>query len=76
MTLQIGLNLKANGMCSVAWREILKEGPSHNFHTFYKSIFFGKTNLKLIEKQESLKGGPGACSLGKFLKIYMLQWLF
>ena len=45
---------------------------SHNFDTFYKSIFFGKTNLKLIEKQESIKGGPGACSLGKFLKIYML----
>ena len=71
MTFQIGLNLKANG--SVQWRsEKLKGGPSHNFHTFCKSIFFGKTNLKLIEKQESLKGGPGACSLGNFLKIYML----
>ena len=45
---------------------------SHNFATFYKSIFFGKTNLKLIEKQESLKEGLGACYLGKFLKIHML----
>ena len=42
-------------MSSVAYREILK-GGSHNFHTFYKSIFFGRTDLKLIEKQESLKG--------------------
>ena len=40
--------------------------------TLFARVFFGKTNLKLIEKQESLKGGPGACTLGKILKIYML----
>ena len=24
----------------------------HNFHIFFKRIFFGRTKLKLIEKQE------------------------
>ena len=40
--------------------------------TFFQGIFFNRTNLKLIKKQEKLSGGPGACSLGKFLKIYMV----
>ena len=40
------------------------------------STFFGKTNLKVIEKQERLLGGQGACSPGQILKIYMLEWLF
>ena len=26
----------------------------HNFHIFFKSLFFGRTNLKLIEKQKKL----------------------
>ena len=40
----------------------------HNFCIFSHVFFFGKTNLKLIEKQERLYGGPGECSPGKFLK--------
>ena len=55
----------------VAQREILK-GVGHNFHNYFKRIFFIKTNLKLIEKQEKFYGGSGTCSPGKFLKIYML----
>ena len=38
---------------------------------FSNVIFFGRTNLKLIGKQEKLY--PGACSPEKFLKIYMLR---
>ena len=41
--------------------------------TFFPALFFfNKTNSKLIKKQEKLSGGPGACSSGKFLKIYMV----
>ena len=40
--------------------------------TFFQVFFFNRTNLKLIKKQEKLSGGPGACSPGKFLKIYMV----
>ena len=47
----------------MAWQEFLKEG-GHNFHTVFKRIFFGRTNLKLIEKQERLWRGPG----GKFFE--------
>ena len=37
------------------------------FFTFFQRLFFGRTNLKLIKKQEKLyKEGPGACSPGKF----------
>ena len=39
---------------AVALQEILKEGEGHNFYTFFKRIFFGKTNLKLIETQKKL----------------------
>ena len=39
--------------------------------TFFQRLFFNRTNLKLIKKQEKLLGGPGACSPRKFLKIYM-----
>ena len=44
--------------------------------TFFQRLFSNRTNLKLTEKQEKLSGGLGACSPGKFLKIYMLEWLF
>ena len=43
-----------------------------NFNIFFKCIFFGRTNVKLIVKQERFYGGPGACSTGKCLQIYML----
>ena len=29
-------------------------GRGHNFHTFFKRICFGRTNLKLIETQKRL----------------------
>ena len=35
-------------------------------YTFFQRLFFNKTNLKLIKKQEKLSGGPRACSPGKF----------
>ena len=35
----------------VAKLETLK-GGGHNFHIFFKRIFFGKTSLKLIEKNK------------------------
>ena len=50
------------------WRcEKFKKEEGHNFHIF--STSFGRTDLKLIKKQEKLSG---ACSPGKFLKIYAL----
>ena len=39
---------------AVAKREILNGGGGHNFHTFFKRICFGRTNLKLIETQKRL----------------------
>ena len=38
--------------CGVARK--FKRGTGHNFHIFVKRIFFGGTNLKLIEKEEKL----------------------
>ena len=35
------------------------------FTFFFIVVSFGSTTLKLIEKQERLVGGPGACSPGK-----------
>ena len=32
------------------------KGGGHNHHIFLKRIFFGRTNLKLIEKQEKPQG--------------------
>ena len=43
----------------MAWQEYLKSGKRHNFHTVLKRIFFSKTNLKLIEKQERFGGSGG-----------------
>ena len=37
----------------VAQREILN-GGDHNFHIFSSVFYFGRTDLKLIEKQEKL----------------------
>ena len=46
------------------------------FTLFSCVFFFGRTSLKLIEKQRKARGGPGVCFPGKFLKINMLLWLF
>ena len=35
--------------------------------------FFGGVSLKQIKEKTALRG-PGACSPGKFLKFYMVQW--
>ena len=42
------------------------------FPRFLGIFFFGRTNRKLIEKQERLWGVRGACFPEKILKIYML----
>ena len=44
----------------------------HKFYIFFERIFSGRTDLKLVENQETFQGGPGAYSPGKFLKIYLL----
>ena len=62
-------SLTTKGGSGVA-RNFKREG--HNFHNFCQAYFFGRTNLKLIKKQEKLQEGPGACSPGNFSKIYML----
>ena len=56
---------------AVAKREILKGGEGIT-STLFSSVFFGRTNLKLVETQKRLLGGPGACSSGTILKIYIL----
>ena len=53
-------------------RSFKREGGGHNFHIFFKRIFFwGRTNSKLLEKQEKLLGVSGACSPGEILKLYL-----
>ena len=47
-----------------------KRGGGGIISTFFSSVFFGRTNLKLIEKQERLLRGPGACSPGKILSKF------
>ena len=53
------------------WRskKFKKKGGSIISTFFVEGIFFGRTNLKLIKKQEKLWGGPGTCSPGKFSKF-------
>ena len=64
--------LKNNGTGSSGVARNFKRGGGHNFHILFNRILFGRTDSKLIEKQEKLLGGPGASFPGKFLKIYML----
>ena len=42
--------------------KFLKGEREHNFHIVFKRIFFSKTNLKLIEKQERFWGVRGHAS--------------
>ena len=49
----------------VALREILKVGD-HSFHIFSSVFYFGRIDLKLIEKQEKLEGVRGRASAEKF----------
>ena len=43
-----------------------KKGGRHNFHIFFKRIFFGRTSLKLIEKQFSSREVRGHALPEKF----------
>ena len=52
----------------MAWQEFLKGGRGHNFHIVLKRIFFSRTYLKLIEKQERFSGGTGVCSPRKIFE--------
>ena len=48
---------------------ICKGWEGRNLHIVFKRIFFSKTNMKLIEKQERFwGGGPGACFPGKLFE--------
>ena len=40
------------------WRSEKFQKGGHNFHTFLIVFLFGRTSLKLIEKQERFQGGP------------------
>ena len=54
VTQKAGKTLKyCNKEAAVAQKEIFKEG-AHSFHIFSRVFFFGRTNFKLIEKQEKL----------------------
>ena len=49
-------------------KEVQKRG-GHNFHIFFKRMFFGWTKLKLIEKQEKFLGDPRHAPPEKFWKF-------
>ena len=55
--------------------KILKEGGGIISTFLVKHIFFSRTNLKLIKKQEKLLGVRGMLPQ-EILRIYMLQQLF
>ena len=51
------------------WRsERFKRGGKGGIISIFSSVFLCRTYLKLIEKQEKLYGGPGACSPVKFFE--------
>ena len=52
-----------------------KKGGRHNFHIVLR-VFFWKNKFETVGETRKALGGPGACSTGKFWKIYMPQWLF
>ena len=43
--------------------------------SFISVCFSGRANLKQFEEKTTLEG-PGACSPGKFLKVYIVLWPF
>ena len=46
-----------------------------NFGVFLRVVFSGRIMLKHIENKKGLRESGGMLP-GKFLKIYILQWLF
>ena len=48
-----------NGSVSSVARNFIRGGGGHNFAIFFKRIFFGRTNLRLIEKQKKTLGESG-----------------
>ena len=57
-----GWKLELRGGSDVA-RNFKRGG--HNFYIFSQACFFGRTKLKLIEKQERLLGGSGRGMLSR-----------
>ena len=53
----------------MAWQEFLKGGRGRNLHIVFKRIFFSKTNLKLIEKQDRFWGGSRGMLPQKIFEI-------
>ena len=58
------------------WRSEKFQKGGHNFHTFLIVFLFGRTSLKLIEKQERFQGGPeqGRKSRGGCIPPYNLSY--
>ena len=48
----------------------------HSNLPYFQACFFFRIILTYIEYKKSSRGGSGACSPGKFLKIYILQCHF
>ena len=60
-----------NVFMSAAYSEFFSVREYHIF-TYFQSVFFcERIILKHIENKKG-SGGPDACFLGKFLKVYML----
>ena len=53
-------------------QKLFKEATP-NFDIFLSVYFFGRINLKLVEKQKKALEGPGICFSAKSLKIHVLQ---
>ena len=47
---------------------IFERGAGHNFHIFSSKSFFGRTTIKLIEKQERSLGGSEGLLPRKFFE--------
>ena len=59
-------------LAAVARREILK-GGRHYFHIFFKRILFGRTDLKMIEKEERLLGSDSQPRLSASLLATLID---
>ena len=63
-----------NVFMSGAYSQVFS-GKGHQFLSFFKRIFSTDLILSNLSNKNDSKG-LGACSLGKFLKICILQWPF
>ena len=67
--------LLENVFKSGAYAEIFFTGMEHQILAFFKVYFFGRINLKQIQKQKRFEGVRGMLP-EKLLKIYVLHWPF